>query len=124
MKTNTKNVAKSNNVAKKIAEYFFWTITALLLGIGYMRLLLGADPEVTNLLSFIFSMIRLWGIFYVGLVIGAIAAGLFILLDIFYLKKKCQSLKHRLIMRVFTMLFIFTVVSTLHYLLEKPLDVI
>ena len=113
---------------KRIFEYVLWTIAALLLGMGYMCLIftltLGQIPEETSLISFIISKLYVFGVIYVGAIIGAILAALFILLDVFYLKRKWQQSKHFFLKRVISMLFLLVGVAALHYLLEKIVDVI
>lgn len=109
---------------KRIFEYTLWTIAALLLGMGYMYLILGPTPEETSLVSFTTSKLYFFGMIYVGSIIGAILATLFILLDIFYLKSKWQQSQHSLLKRVMSMLLLLAGVAILHYLLEKTFDVI
>lgn len=109
---------------KSWLEYLLWTIAALLLGVGYMHLILGFAPEQTNSLSFLIAKIYFFALLYVGGIVGAIVAALFVLLDIFYLKKKYQPSTHMFTIRALSMLFILIVVATLHYLLEKTFDVI
>ncbi|MBN7827966.1 hypothetical protein, partial [Bowmanella dokdonensis] len=59
-------------------EYLIWTIAALLLGMGYMHLILGSAPEETNSLSFLIAKIYVFALLYVGGIVGAILAVLFI----------------------------------------------
>jgi len=126
MKTNEKNVVQSNKMGKLILEYALWTVIALIFGIGYMYLIFltfgGSFEEETNVVSFIYSKMIFFGLLYMGLAIGSILAVLFIILDIFYLKRKLKYFKHKFIIRVFFMLFILAFMSPIHYLLEKTLD--
>jgi len=126
MKTNEKNVVQSNKVGKLILEYALWTVIALILGIGYMYLLsyliAGPTPEETNFLFFIYSKMLFFGVFFVGGIIGAILAILFIFFDLFYLKKKCNLSKYMFLKRGISMLLILVVLAFLHYILEKTLD--
>jgi hypothetical protein len=109
---------------KRVLEYVLWTLAALLLGVGYMYLILGSVPEETTVISFIFSKIYYIGLFQVGGIIGSILAVIFILFDLFYLKRKWQPSKQLFRIRVFSMLGILVVIGVLHYLLEKTFDVI
>lgn len=111
-------------IRKSWLEYLLWTAAALLLGVGYMHLILGSAPEQTNSLSFLIAKIYFFALLYVGGIVGSILAVLFILVDIFYLKRKWQSSTHFFAIRAISMLFILVVVATLHYLLEKTFDVI
>ncbi|MBN7818747.1 hypothetical protein [Bowmanella yangjiangensis] len=105
-------------------EYLLWAVAALLLGVGYMHLILGSAPEQTSSLSFLIAKIYFLALLYVGGIVGAILAVFFILFDVFYLKRKWQSSTHFFTIRAASMLFILMVVATLHYLLEKTFDVI
>jgi len=113
-------------MGKLILEYALWTVIALIFGIGYMYLIFltfgGSFEEETNVVSFIYSKMIFFGLLYMGLAIGSILAVLFIILDIFYLKRKLKYFKHKFIIRVFFMLFILAFMSPIHYLLEKTLD--
>jgi hypothetical protein len=124
MNTNVRNVTQSNKTRKPILEYALWTMAALLLGIGYMYLILGPTPEETGILSFAFSKIRLFGLLLMGVAIGSILTTLFILLDVYYLKRKWKSSRHIFLIRTTAMLLILLILGALHYLLEKPLNVI
>ncbi|WP_321323639.1 hypothetical protein [Thiomicrorhabdus sp.] len=113
---------------KRIFEYVLWAIAAFLLGMGYIFLLftfiLGEIPEETSLISFVTLKLFIFGVIYVGSTFGVILAALFILLDVFYLKRKWQKSKHFFLKRVISLLLLLIVVAVLHYLLEKTFDVI
>lgn len=109
---------------KRIFEYVLWTIAALLLGIVYMYLIIGPAPEENGLVTFTTSKLYFFGMLYVGSIIGAILAALFIPLDVFYLKRKWQNSQHAFLKRAVSMLFLLAGVGVLHYLLEKTFDVI
>ncbi|GLQ07014.1 hypothetical protein [Sneathiella chinensis] len=111
-------------MGKVILEYGLWTMGALLLGIGYMYLVLGSAPEVTNTLSFFISKIYFIGLFHVGGIIGSILAITFILFDALYLKRKSQPSKPRFTIRAISMLLILVILGASHYLLEKVFDVL
>ena len=119
---------KTNEIRKLILEYTLWTVTALILGICYMYLLSymisGPTPEETSILSFIYSKMHFFGVFFVGGIIGAILAILFILFDLLYLKKKCNLSNYMFLKRVVSMFLILVILALLHYFLEKTLDII
>jgi len=111
---------------KQIADYLIWTVVALLVGIGYMRILLGPLPSNDSYWGFgfllkVFLIER--GIQY-GLVIGGIIALLFILLDIFYLKRKLEKGLKSVAIRFASLIAITVVIAIIHYVLEKVIDVI
>ncbi len=61
---------------------------------------------------------------YVGSIIGAIVAVLYILFDIFYLKKKLENNSRPRLIRFITIIIITTIVGVTHYILEKVVDII
>ena len=89
-----------------------------------MRIVLGANNISKEGVGYLFHMFYSWGLMHVGLVIGVIIALLFLLLDIFYIKKKFKK-NDKLIIVQFGALFIITIiVAVIHYILEKVIDVI
>lgn len=89
-----------------------------------MRLLLGSIKINQEGLNYVFYKFYQWGIFYIGSIIGLIIAFIFIVLDVFYLKKKHNITRPYTLMRLLMMLIITVVVVILHYILEKGIDVI
>ena len=113
------------NILKQILAYLVWIVVSLLLGIGYMWILLGTVGETSStgflhLLNLMSNLVLV----YVGLIGGSVIALLFILIDIFYLKKKLKSNMKSTIIRFFILLVIAIVVGVTHYILEKIVDVI
>ncbi|WP_299242923.1 hypothetical protein [uncultured Aquimarina sp.] len=109
---------------KQILTYLIWTTITILLGIGYMRIVLGPNKASTEGLWYLLHIFFDLGLFHVGLVIGVVIAFLFILLDIFYLKKKLKSNIKSSVIRFGFLLVITAFVSIVHYVLEKVVDVI
>ena len=79
--------------AKSFMHYIIWTFIALVIGVVYMRLLLGniPDDESYGGIGFIVKVFYVYGLVKAGLLIGGIIATLFILLDALYLKRKLNS---------------------------------
>ncbi|PHS08597.1 MAG: hypothetical protein COA88_06435 [Kordia sp.] len=113
------------NVLKQILAYLIWIVVALLLGIGYMRILLGpaGEPSSTGFMHLLNLMSNLV-LVYVGLIGGSVIALLFIPIDVFYLKKKLKLNKKSTVIRFILLLVIAIVVGVTHYILEKVVDVI
>jgi hypothetical protein len=109
---------------KTILEYTLWTMAALLLGMGYMYVVLGPPPEPTNIWNFFFGKVYFFGLVRVGLAIGSIVAILFILFSVFLINKKWASSKNKFVVQTVALLLIMVFVATLHYLLEKTMDLI
>ncbi|RLK00446.1 hypothetical protein [Tenacibaculum discolor] len=111
-------------ILKQIATYTLWAIVSIVLGITYMRIVLGANNMPKEGLGYLAHMFYNWGLFHIGLVVGLVITFLLILLDVFYLKKKFKK-KGKLIIVQFGALFIITiVVAIIHYVLEKVIDII
>lgn len=91
-----------------------------------MRLLLGEIPneDSYNGFGFFLKLFYQFGLVSVGLIIGSIIALLFIITDIFVLKKKVVSNSRSILVRILTLLFITVIVVIFHYFLEKVIDVI
>ncbi|MEW7280356.1 hypothetical protein ABW636_17330 [Aquimarina sp. 2201CG1-2-11] len=110
---------------KQILTYLIWTAIALLLGIGYMRILLGANDAPKEGLWYLFHIFYNYGLIHLGLRIGGIIAILFIILDTFYLKKKLINNKIKsTLTRLLSLLVITILVGGIHYILEKVIDII
>ena len=75
---------------KQLFYYVFWIIVSIFIGIVYMRLVLGEIPkeESYNGFGFFLNLFYSYGIIYVGSIIGTIIAVLFIITDVFILKKR------------------------------------
>lgn len=91
-----------------------------------MRLVLGEIPkeESYNGFGFFLNLFYSYGIIYVGSIIGTIIAILFIITDVFILKKRVNNnIKSKLIKSTVLLLIAF-LVFTFHYFLEKGIDII
>jgi len=103
------------NTLKQILAYLIWIVVALLLGIGYMWILLGPNEPSTGFLHLFDDFVYDLVLVYVGLITGSIIALLFI-----QLKNNIKST----IIRFLLLLVITIVVGVTHYILEKVVDVI
>lgn len=112
------------NILKQILAYSIWTLLALLSGICYMRVVLGPKVELSANFWKIFDWIHNYAMIHVGLMIGSVVALLFILIDVFYLKRKLSHDIKATIIRFLILLAIAIAVGTTHYILEKIVDVI
>jgi len=64
------------------------------------------------------------GMIQVGLWVGSAIAICFVLLDVFYLRKKLKNNPKKTIIRLAALLIITVLVALVHYILEKVIDVI
>lgn len=96
----------------------------MILGIIYMRLLLGEIPDENSYkgLGFFLNFFYHYGLVYVGLIIGFIVAVLFFLIDHFILRKNLNN--NSLLIRFLTLFVITLTIGIIHYILEKVIDVI
>lgn len=111
-------------ILKMIKSYLGWTVIALVLGISYMRIILGANTVSKEGIGYLWYLFYNWGLVHIGLLIGFIIAFLFILFDVLYLKKKLENIQKPTMIRFGILLIITIIVPFIHYLLEKVIDVI
>ncbi len=106
--------------------YLIWTAVAILISFGYVRMLIGPAPDEETFGGFWFiaQVFYGYGLLYVGLAIGGIVALLFILIDIFYLKKRLKDRPRRTIIRLLVIVLITIIVAIVHYIFEKVIDII
>lgn len=109
---------------KQILTYLIWIAISLLLGIVYMRMVLGPNHISDGGVWYLLHLFYDYALFHIGVRVGAVIALLFILLDIFLLQKMLKhSIKSRVI-RLGLLLLITALVAGIHYVLEKVIDVI
>jgi len=115
-------------ILKHILTYLLWTVLSLLIGIGYMRLVwrlvLGPDVVSKEGLGYLWYLFFTVGTIQVGLWVGGAIALCFVLLDVFYLRKKLKNNPKKTLIRLAALLFITVLVAIVHYFLEKVIDVI
>lgn len=111
-------------IVKYLLKYLVWIIISLLLGIVYMRLILGPNDVPENGLWYILHLFFEIGMIQVGLWVGAAIAICFVLLDVFYLRKKLKNNPKKTVIRIAVLLVITLFVAMVHYVLEKVIDVI
>lgn len=111
-------------VLKPIVAYLFWILMSWILGIAYMRILLGTNTFPDEGLGYLLHLFYHWGVVYVGSAIGLLTALLFLLLDIVYFKKKLKNNSHPTLIRWGVLLGILVFVMIAHFMLEKVINVI
>lgn len=111
-------------ILKRIAYYLFWIFIALVLGVGYMRIVLGANEVTSEGLGYLFYLFYNIGLLQVGTIIGSVIAVLFILLEVCYLQKHLKNNTKSMMIRFGILLIISVCIAVIHYLLEKVIDVI
>ena len=109
---------------KQILAYLLWIAIALLLGICHMFIVLGPKESGTGFLDVMGDIIYNYALVHVGLYVGAIIALVFILVDVFYLKKKLKQHSKSIIIRFVILVSLAVIIGITHYVLEKVIDVI
>jgi RsiW-degrading membrane proteinase PrsW (M82 family) len=89
-----------------------------------MRLVLGAITVSEEGLGYLLHLFYNIGMIQVGLWVGSAIAICFVLLDVFYVKKKLKNNPKRTVIRLAVLLAITVLVAIVHYFLEKVIDVI
>lgn len=109
---------------KNITRYLGWVVIALLLGLSYMRIVLGANNTSKEGIGYLWHLFYNWSLLHIGLLIGFVIVFLFILFDTLYLNKRLENNRKSTMIRFGILLLIATIVAFIHYLLEKVIDVI
>lgn len=112
-------------ILKQILNYLFWIAMSFTSAYGYMWILIGPTTNTSNGFIALFeALIYFFVMIKVVPIIGSIIAFLYILIDIFYLKKKLENNSKRIIIRFLMIILITLLVGIIHYILEKVIDVI
>ena len=109
---------------KNITTYFLWTILSIVCAFAYLRIVLGTVPTpTTDIGEAVFYTLAFFAL-QLGLILGFIIALVFVLTDIFYLKKKLENKPFKILIRFGVILSITVLVGIIHYILEKVVNVI
>ncbi|WP_299125897.1 hypothetical protein [uncultured Winogradskyella sp.] len=112
-------------ILKQILAYLFWIGISFVAAFSYVRILIGPEPDESNgFLNLLDLLINRTVIVQLVPIIASIIAILFILTDIFYLKKKLKNNSKGIPSRFLVIMLITIVVGITHYILEKVIDII
>lgn len=112
-------------ILKQILAYCIWTILSFISAFAYISILIGSKPDSSNgFLAFLDLLIYNLVVVQLTPIIGSIIALLFILIDVFFLKKKYKKKSKKNGIRFLAIIIITIVVAIIHYLLEKVIDII
>ena len=103
-------------IFKRLLNYLIWTLICFLAGFAHMRIITG----FMKMFDWVYGV----ALIQVGAIIGGIIAALYILLDIFYLRKKLNQRKNVIGLRLLIIIGIAILVGVTHYVLEEVVDVI
>lgn len=109
---------------KQLTKYSLWCIVSIFIAISYLTLIIKPYELATEGIDFLLFVFYGHGIIFVGSIIGLVIAFLFVILDVFYLRKKLVNKKNSMLIRFSVLLVISVFVAVLHYLLEKVIDMI
>jgi hypothetical protein len=104
-----------------IIKYLIWLLLIVFSGMGCIRIELGKPPEATGFWV-IFNGLAEFVIIWIGGFIGLISFIPFVLIDLFYIKRKIETKLNQNIARFFTVLILSAIVTLIHYVLEFVLD--
>lgn len=113
----------SMRIIKQILIYLLWYLVALFFGFLHMRIMLGPKPEYNAGILSMFNWVYEAALIVSTSIMGSIIAVLFILFDLFYLRKKLSGNPRHLITRIAIMVAIALMVIGLHYLHDYIFDV-
>ena len=109
---------------KALITYLFWIVLSLITGIVYARCIINPNAVSEEGLWYLLHLFFEIGMLQVGFWVGLTIAICFILVDIFYLKKKLKNNHKKTLSRLVAFLIITVFVAIVHYILEKGIDVI
>ena len=109
---------------KRILNYIFWSVMALLCSFGYLYYLLGDFPDGSAWYDPILLIFYRLVYLYFGLSLAGLIAIIYMLLDVFYLRKKLQTNLKSFIIRCLAIIGITILLACIHLFLEKGIDVI
>ncbi|MCB0457966.1 MAG: hypothetical protein KDC91_09500, partial [Flavobacteriaceae bacterium] len=92
----------------------------------YVSLLIGDLPTNETYVQScsLVTVFYYYGILRLGSLIGVIMAFFFIIIDIFFLKKKLKNHPHPTLVRLGALIVVFVLVVLVHYIFEKVIDII
>ncbi len=108
----------------QITTYTIWAIISLVFGIVYAYLRLAPFKASNEGVGYLLARFYYWGVLHIGFAIGATTAVLFILADIFFLKRILKNQSDTRIARFGVFLGTFVLVIMAHYVLEKVIDMV
>lgn len=111
-------------IVKQILSYVVWFLLALLIGIVYILLIIRFFDVSLDGFWHIFKVFFYLGVILVGLLVGSVIGLIYVLTDVFYLKKKLKNSPKATAIRFIVLLAITVFVGIIHYILEKVIDVI
>jgi integral membrane sensor domain MASE1 len=88
---------------------------------GCMRIELGKPTKATGFLV-IFNGLYEFIIIWIGGFIGLVSFVPFVLIDLYYIKRKIETKLNQNIIRIVTVLILSAIVTLIHYVLEFVLD--
>jgi len=109
---------------KHILTYLFWIVLSFLFGMIYMRLVLGPNDVSEDGYWYLLHLFFDIGLLHVGFWVGVVIASCFLVLDVFYLRKKLKNNPQKITIQLVVLLVITVSVAIVHYFLEKVIDVI
>jgi uncharacterized membrane protein YjjP (DUF1212 family) len=108
-------------ILKTITNYLIWLLISTFSGMGCMRIELGMPNEATGFFAILNGLdesIMIW----IGGFIGLISFIPFVLIDIYYIKRKIETRPIQNVIRMFTVIILTIIITLIHYVLEFTLN--
>jgi hypothetical protein len=109
-----------------IIKYIIWLLLSILSGMAWMRIELGKpisiDPTSIFSIFNVLNGIYVWIIIWIGGFIGLVSFIPFVLVDIYYIKRKIKTRLYQNSIRFFAVLILSGLFTLIHYVLEFGLD--
>ncbi|OUL60535.1 hypothetical protein [Flavobacterium sp. AJR] len=104
-----------------IIKYVIWLLLSILSGMVWMRIELGKPIDATSFFS-IFNALYGFIIIWIGGFIGLVSFIPFVLIDLYYIKRKIQTKLNQNIARILAIIILSGIITLIHYVLEFTLD--
>lgn len=105
----------------KIGRYLIWFFLSIFSGMGWMRIELGKPISATGFFA-IFNGLDVLIMICIGGVIGLISFIPFVLIDLWYIRRKIETKLNQNIIRILSIIILSGIITFIHYVLEFILN--
>ena len=108
-------------VIATIIQNLIWLFLSVFSGMGWMRIELGKPINSTGFFA-IFNGLDVFIMICIGGVIGLISFVPFVLLDLWYIRRKIETKLNQNIIRILSIIILSAIITVIHYVLEFILN--
>jgi len=105
----------------KIGRYLIWFFINIFSAMGWMRIELGKPINATGFFA-IFNGLDVFIMICIGGVIGLISFVPFVLIDLWYIRRKIETKLNQNIIRILSIIILSGIITFIHYVLEFILN--